>query len=172
MDTSVYKENTKKTTGSFYPLFLLMLSNAVIAVIYLFLVRQNNYTFSINNEPSFALDGNILFWITFGMIILIGVVPYMLFNKSNFKTDRHGLRLNYSLYYIHFLLFLMWALFSFTLKMPVIGVIFLGMAIALGVFVMYRFMTNTIVAGSIITIWGLWLIYVFILNFAYILLQT
>ena len=104
------------------------------------------------------------------MIIALGVVPYMLFNLSNFKTDRCGLRLNYTIYYIHFLLFLLWAFFAFTLALPTAGLVILGLAIVLGVFVVYRFMTNSIVAGSILTVWCLWLIYIFVLNLAYIIL--
>ena len=160
---------TKKSTGAIFPLFTLMLANALIAVIYLFYVKNSNYSFIKNGEPTFALDGTILFWITFGMIITLGVVPYMLFNKSNFKTDRYGLRLNYTLYYIHFLFFLLWAMFSFMLSLPVAGVIILGLAIAIGIFVVYRFMTNSIVAGTILSVWAVWLVYIFILNLAYVL---
>ena len=170
MKTSTSSSSSKKTTGVIFPLFTLMLANAFIALIYLFYVRNSNYTFIKNGEPTFALDGTILFWITFGMIIALGVVPYMLFNKSNFKTDRHGLRLNYTLYYIHFLFFLLWAMFSFMLSLPVAGVIMLGLAIALGIFVVYRFMTNTIVGGTILSFWAIWLIYIFILNLAYVLI--
>jgi len=170
MNTSVTTPKTKKTTGVIFPLLTLMLANGLIALIYLFFVRQNNYSFVVNGEPNFALNGNILFWITFGMIIALGVVPYMLFNLSNFKTDRCGLRLNYTIYYIHFLLFLLWAFFAFTLALPTAGLVILGLAIVLGVFVVYRFMTNSIVAGSILTVWCLWLIYIFVLNLAYIIL--
>ena len=170
MKTTTYSTKSNKSTGVWFPLLVLMLSNGLIALVYWFLVNKFNYTFMVNGEPNFALDGNILFWITFGFIILLGVVPYMLFNKSNFKTDRAGLRLNYTIFYLHFLLFILWALFSFTLKMPAVGVIMLGLAICLGVFVVYRFMTNSIVAGSLLSIWALWLVYVFVLNFAYVLL--
>ena len=101
---------------------------------------------------------------------MLGIVPYILFNLSNFKTDRFGLRLNYTLYYVHFLLFLLWAFFTFTLSLPIVGVIILGLAIALLLFVVYRFMTNSIVAGCLLTVWALWLMYLFVLNFAFVLL--
>lgn len=171
MNTSTTNSSTKKTTGVVFPLLILMLTNIVIAVIYLFFVRGFNYTFQVNEEPMFAIPGNILMWITFGMLILLGTVPYFLFNLSNFKTDRYGLRLNYTLYYIYMLEVLMWAFFSFTLSLPIVGVIMLGIAIALGIFVTYRFMTNSITSGVILTIFELWLIYVFVLNFAYVLLK-
>ena len=171
MNTETINSNTKKTTGVVFPLLILMLTNIVIAIIYLFFVRGFNYTFQTNGEPMFAIPGNILMWLTFGMLILLGTVPYFLFNLSNFKTDRNGLKLNYTLFYIYMLEVLMWAFFSFTLAMPIVGVIMLGIAIALGIFTTYRFMTNSITSGVILTIFELWLIYVFILNFAYVLLK-
>ena len=160
----------KKNSNGLFSLLTLMLANALIAVIYLFYVRNSNYTFVKNGEPLFALKGELLFWITFGMIIVLGVVPYMLFNKSHFQTNRAGLRLNYILYYIHFFIFLLWAMFGFMLNLPLPGLIVLGVCIALGIFVVYRFMTNTIVAGVLLCFWILWLIYLFILNLAYVLL--
>lgn len=160
----------KETSGGLFSLLTLMLANTLIALIYYFYVRNSNYSFIKNGEPSFALSGNLLFWITFGMVIFLGVVPYMLFNKSHFQTNRAGLRLNYTLYYIHFFIFLLWAMFSFMLKLPIPGIMILGVCIALGIFVVYRFMTNSIIAGTILSIWTLWLIYIFILNLAYVLL--
>ena len=170
MNTSVSSTKTKKSTGVVFPLLILMLSNIVISVIYLFFVKNFNYSFIVNGEPTFAMSHILLLWITFGMIIMLGIVPYILFNLSNFKTDRFGLRLNYTLYYVHFLLFLLWAFFTFTLSLPIVGVIILGVATALLLFVVYRFMTNSIVAGCLLTIWALWLMYLFVLNFAYVLL--
>lgn len=160
----------KQTSRSLFSLFTLMLTNTLIALIYYFYVKNSNYSFIKNGEPSFALSANLLFWITFGMIILLGVVPYMLFTKSNFQTNRVGLRLNYILYYVHFFVFLQWAMLSYMLKLPIAGVVVLGISIALGIFVVYRFMTNTIIAGTILSIWTLWLIYIFILNLSYVLL--
>ena len=170
MNTSTTSTKSKKTTGVVFPLLTLMLANIVIAVIYLFFTKNFNYSFQVNGSPSFALSPNIILWMTFGVIILLGAVPYFLFNLSNFKTNRIGLKINYTLFYIHFFFFLMWSFFTFTLSLPVVGLIMLGITIGIGIFTIYRFMTNTIVGGAILTLWGLWLIYLFILNLAYLLL--
>ena len=150
--------------------FMFLLMNLVIALIYLFLVRGFNYSLQVTGSPTFALSPEIILWMTFGMIIVVGLVPFFLYSVSNYDTDRIGLRINYTLYYLHFLFFVLWAFFTFTLVLPIVGLIFLGFAILLGVFVIYRFTTNTIIGGSLLTIWGLWLIYLFILNLAYLLL--
>lgn len=170
MENSSTLKATRKTTSVWFPLLTLMLANIAIAIIYLFLVRGFNYTFSVSGEPNFAIPAPILMWLNFGMLIVLGLVPYFLFNLSNFKTDRFGLRLNYTLFYIYMFLFLFWALFSFTLSLPVVGLIMLGITISLGIFVTYRFMTNSICSGVLLTVFELWLIYIFILNFAYVLL--
>ena len=167
METTRIEKIKKRPTA--LTLFIFLVMNLVISLCYLFLVRAFNYSFQVNGSPSFALSPEILLWVTFGMIILMGLVPYFLFNISNYETDRYGLKLNYTLFYIHFLFFVLWAFFTYTLALPVVGIIFLGLAIALGVYVIYRFTTNTIVGGSLLTIWGLWLIYLFILNLAYLL---
>lgn len=152
-------------------IFLFLIVNIVIALCYLFFVGAFNYSFKVNGSPSFTLAPELLLWITFGMIVMLGLVPYFLYNISNFKTNRDGLKLNYTLYYTHFLFFLLWAFFTYTLSLPIIGIIMLGIAIIIGAFVVYRFTTNTIVGGSILTLWALWLIYLFILNLAYLLLK-
>lgn len=170
MNSSTTFQTKRKTTSTLFPLFTLMLANGLIALIFMFFAKNNSILFMKNGEPSFAMPANLLFWITFGMIIGLGVVPYMLFNISGFKTDRVGLTLNYSLFYLHFLLFLMWAMFTYFLSLPVAGYIVLGVSICVGIFANYRFMTNSISAGTILTIWCLWLIYLFVLNFAYVLL--
>lgn len=170
MNTNITSTTSKKTTGVVFPLLTLMLANIAIAVIYLFFTKNFNYSFKVNGEPTFALSPNLILWLTFGVIILLGMVPYFMFNLSNFKTDRPGLKLNYTLYYIHFLFFLLWAFFTFTLALPIVGIIMLGIAICIGIFTIYRFTTNTIFGGIILTLWGLWLIYLFILNLAYLLL--
>lgn len=168
METTNIKRIKKRPT--MLTVFMFLLMNLVISLVYLFLVRGFNYPFQVNGSPSFALPPEIILWITFGMIILVGLVPFFLYSVSNYDTDRVGLRINYTLYYLHFLFFVLWAFFTFTLTLPIVGLIFLGLAIILGVFVIYRFTTNTIVGGSLLTIWGLWLIYLFILNLAYLLL--
>lgn len=169
METITKIEPIKKRPSAL-TLFLFLLTNLVISLCYLFLVKSFNYSFQVNGSPGFALSPETLLWITFGMIILVGLVPYFLYNLSNYETDRRGLRLNYTLYYTHFLFFILWSFFTYTLALPVVGIIMLGLAILLGVFVIYRFTTNTIVGGCLLTIWGLWLIYLFILNLAYLLL--
>lgn len=161
---------TQKQNAIWFPLLTLILANSFIAVVYLFLVKGFNYTFIKNGEPTFALSGTIILWVTFGMLILMGLVPYFLFNLSNFKTDRTGLKKNYCWYYWFMLMVLLWAFFSFTLKLPIVGCIILGIAIAEGIYTTYRFMTNSICSGVLLSVFNMWLIYLFILNLAYILL--
>ena len=171
MDTMATSSKQKKTSNILFPLITLMLANGLIALIFLFFTKNFNYNFIVNGEPAFALNKDVLMWISFGFLIILGLAPYFLFNLSAFKTDRYGLKLNYSLYYSGLLLFLMWSFFSFTLSLPIVGVIILGLAIILWIFVVYRFMTNSITSGIILTLFCLWLIYLFILNFAFVLLK-
>lgn len=162
--------STRKKVTPLFPLVTLLLANGLISLIFMFFAKNNSLTFIKNGEPTCAISHTLLFWLTFGMVICMGLVPFMQFSVSGYKTDRSGLSLNYSLFYLHFLLFLMWAMFTYFLSLPVAGCIVLGVAICVSIFICYRFITNSIIAGSIFTIWCLWLIYVFILNLAYVLL--
>ena len=168
--TEINNNTSKPTKPIRFPILILLLANTVIALVYLFLTRGFSYDLIKNGEPLFALPTAIILWVTFGMILVLGLAPYFMFNLSNFKTDRYGLKLNYTLFYLHFLGVILWTLFTFTLSLPIVGVIFLGITICALIFTVYRFMTNSIVSGVMLTLWALWLIYLFILNLAYILL--
>ena len=153
-----------------YPLFIFMCGSIIAGLIFLFLQKSNNYDFIVNGEPSFAIPSRVHIWISFCMIVLLGVCPFMLYYIRNSNPDKMGQKLNYSLFYCHLLFVLVWALCSFTLSSPILGVIGLTIAIAIGIFATYRFMSNTITAGVILFVWNVWLIFMFVLNLAYCLL--
>lgn len=165
---SSYSKN-KKTSPKYMSLFYFLASNVVIALIYYFLVSGFVYPFTVGGEPAFSLSANLILWLTFCLTIIVGVVPFMELSLAK-NTNRTGQRVTFVIYYIFLLMVLLWALFTFTLKLPVVGVIILGITIALGIYLAYRFLTRTIVGGVIFTLYLLYLIYIFVQNLAYVLL--
>jgi len=169
METAPYTTSEEKHQNKYLSILYFMLTNVVIALIFYFLASSHIYRFMVNGEPSFALNGTSLLWVTFVLTVIVGIINFMPLALSK-NMNRTGLRLTYMLYYIFFLMFLLWALFTFTLKMPVVGVIILGLTIALGIYLAYRYLTRSIVAGVIFTLYLLFLMYVFVTQLGYVLL--
>jgi len=165
MSTSTTLKTTYKSKNILSTLLLFLLVNVVISLIFLFITK--NFTYPFLNVP-FALNPTTILWVTFGVLSALGITPYFLHNISNGKTDRQGLKLNYHLYYIMLLAFLSWSLFTYTLSLPIVGLIILAISIIIGMFTMYRFTTNTIVGGVCLLIWNLWNCYIFIIQLAYL----
>lgn len=167
---SYYSAIDTKKSNKWVSLIYFMLSNLVVALAFYFLTSEFIYKFSVNSEPSFSLNPSALLWITFSMLVILGVVNFMLLSLSK-NQNKAGMRLSFTLYYIFMLGVLLWAFFSFTLALPTAGVVLLGITICLGIYLTYRYLTRSIVAGVILTIFNLYLIYLFVTNFAYILVR-
>lgn len=167
--TAPYTTNQEKQKSKYVCLLYFMLSNLVIAFIYYFLLSGFVYPLIKNGEPMFSMPANLLLWLTFGFIVVLGVTNFFVLSLSK-NTNRTGQRVTFVLYYIFFADVLLWALFTFTLKLPTAGVIILGTAICLGIYEAYRYLTRSIVAGVIYSLFILYLIYIFMQNLAYILL--
>lgn len=167
--TAPYTTHKEKKESKYLSILYFMLTNIVIAFVYYFLTAGFVYPFTSGAEPSFALSASSILWVTFTLTIIVGIINFMPLALSK-NMNRTGLRLTYALYYIFFLMFLLWALFTFTLHLPTAGVIILGVTTSLGIYLAYRYLTRSIVAGVIFTLYLLYLIYLFVQNLAYVLI--
>lgn len=168
MDILANRVTDKKDKSRWQALCLFMLANLAIAFIFYFLSSGFIYLFSVNGEPAFSMPPQLLLWMMFSYLVVLGTVNFMIFSLSK-NLNTFGMRLTLLLFYIFMLMILVWAMFSFTLKMPTLGVIILGLAIAFGIYLTYRYLTRSVVAGSILTIFILNLIYIFVTQLGYCL---
>lgn len=169
MENAVVTQTRKiEQKSRWQALCLFMLANLAIAFIFYFLSSGFIYPFASGGEPSFSMPPKVILWMIFSYLVILGVINFMLFSLSK-NLNNFGMRLTLLLFYIFMGMTLLWALFSFTLKMPIVGVVILGLTIAFGIYLTYRYLTRSVVAGSILTLFILNLIYIFVTQLGYCL---
>lgn len=156
---------------SLFYLFLYLISAMLIAGLCYLLSANKFYDFVINGEPTFSLPYNTINYITMIAIDFVGLASFLMWisHRTNARPKKE-IHENFITLGILAIAFLLYPLFTYALFLPIIGCIVLGIVIGLSIYTTYRFFNSSISAGVFMTIWTLWLMYLFILNFAYCLL--
>ncbi len=164
------EKNIDVKTALFY-LFVFLLSSVIFAFLCYLFSASKFFDFNVNGEPTFFLSANILCYITLIALCFLGLGTYLMwFSKYDTGRPAKEIQENFISLAIMLILFLLYPLFTFALQLPIFGAIILGLVIAVSIYTTYRYYNSSISAGIFITIWTLWLMYVFTLNFAYCLL--
>ena len=159
-----------KSKNNIIYLFYFLLAGLVISIIHYFFSSGFIYSFNSLGEIPYAPSPGLVLWLTFGFLIVISIANYFILNLSN-GFNHAGTKLSLCLFYVYMLGVLLWSFFSFTLSLPVAGLIMLGLTICLGLYTCYRYLTRSIVGGVILTIFELYLMLVFSSQLAYLLLK-
>lgn len=169
--TTYDKKQTLDFKISFFYLFLFLLGAMVIALLAYLLSANKFFDFVVNGEPSFFLSAKLLKYLTLIGLDFVAIASYLMwFSNYSAKRPKKEIHENFIYLSLFIILFLLYPLFTFAIVQPVVGCCILGVAIGLSIYVTYRYFNSSISAGIFMTIWTLWLMFVFILNLAYCLL--
>ena len=165
------KENNIDVKTALFYLFVFLASSVIFAFVCYLFSAKNFFDFSVNGEPSFFLSSNTLCYITLIALCFLGLGSYLMwFSKYDANRPKKEIFENFISLAISLILFLLYPLFTFALALPIFGAIILGLVIVVSIYTTYRYFNSSIGSGIFITVWTLWLMYVFVLNFAYCLL--
>ncbi|MBP3630742.1 MAG: tryptophan-rich sensory protein [Clostridia bacterium] len=169
--TSYDNKETIDFKTAFFYLFIFITSSMIIALLAYLLSANKLFDFIVNNEPTFSLSSNLLKYLTLIALDFVGLATYLMwFSHYVNKRPKNEIHENFIHLGILLLVFLLYPLFTFGLSLPIVGCCILGVLIGYSIYVTYRYYNSSISAGVFMTVWTLWLMYVFILNFAYCLL--
>lgn len=172
--TSITESKTKRDIDikvSLFYLFLYLICAMLIAGLCYLLSANKFYNFTINEEPTFSLPYQTTNYLTMIAINFVGLASFLMWItlRTNARPKKEIYE-NFITLGILMITFLLYPLFTYALHLPIVGCIVLGITIALSIYTTYRYYNSSISSGVFITIWTLWLMYLFILNFAYCLL--
>ncbi len=163
-------QETKFETMWFYVFLFLCGAMAIAGLTYL-MCGNNGYAFVKNGEPSFALSFPAMRWITMFCLDLFGIATYFVWlSRITSLRPRAEINQNYITAGFYIVLFMLWALFTFGLNLPVVGFIILCLSVLVGIYCVYRYFNSSITAGVFACLFELWLMYLLMLNLAYIFL--
>ncbi len=151
--------------------FLFLCGAIAIAGITYLLCGQNAYDFIINGEPEFALGFNSLRYLSIVGLCIFSLSSYLVW-LSKYTNSRPTLEIkeNFITAGVYIFMFMLWALFAFGLNLPTAGFIVLAVTVMLGIYCVYRYYNSSITAGILSSLWEVWLMYILVLNLAYIIL--
>lgn len=168
--------NTKKNTSEiiwtkntvWFPFIIFIVGTMVVGLAAYFMggtISRPNGIMPAGTLPSMWF--NIL-WPIF--LLLLGLSTYFSW-RSKRTRPRVEIKENLLTYYIHLLFIMFWPLVFYRIGSPIVAVILLGIAVLSAIYLFYRYLNSSIVAGIFSLLWALWLIYIFYFNLAYILIN-
>ena len=156
---------------AFFYLFVFLFGAMIVASLCYLLSANKFFDFVVNNEPNFYLSHKLLSYLTIIALDFVGLATYLMwFSHYIYRRPHKEVQENFICLGINLLIFILYPLFTFALSLPVVGCVILGVVIGFSIYTTYRYYNSSISAGIFYTIWTLWLMYVFTLNFAYCLL--
>lgn len=167
---SVSKKNGMKSVqnSAWFPFIVFLIGTLVIGVVAYFMGGQIGRP--AGNLPMGTLS-NLAFYIIWPLALLaIALATYFQWIAKKTRPIVE-IRENLLTFYIHMALMLFWPLLFFRIGVPIVAIIFLGLAIISGIYLVYRYFNSCITAGILSLIWALWLLYIFYFNLAYILVN-
>ena len=172
ISTTAYEsKNQIDFKTAFFYLFIFLASAMIIALLAFLLSANNLFDFIVNNEPTFSLSSNLLKYLTLIALDFVGLATYLMwFSHYTNKRPKNEIHENFIHLGIDLILFLLYPLFTFGLTLPIVGCCILGVLIGYSIYLTYRYYNSSIGAGIFMTVWTLWLMYLFVLNFAFCLL--
>lgn len=173
--TSSNVKSTSKHDGlksvqnsAWFPFIVFLIGTFVIGVVAYFMGGQIGRP--SGNIPLGTLS-NLAFYIIWPLALLsIALATYFQWLSKKTRPIVE-IRENLITFYIHMAVMLFWPLLFFRVYVPIVAVVFLGIAILLGIYLVYRYFNSCITAGILSLIWVLWLLYVFYFNFSYVLIN-
>lgn len=178
-NTTQTEQNTKQNAqqkkeinvknSHWFPILIFVFGSAVFGTISYFLggeIGRPNGTL-----PQYTLfnNGFAIGWCT--TLFLLSLATYFQFISKKTRPIIE-IKENLMTFYIHLLLVFFWPLIFFRVESPIIACILIGLAVITSIYLVYRYFNSSVTAGVLSTFWCIWLMYIFYINLAYILLTN
>ena len=144
---------------------LFLLITSLVAILGYLGSGGNFATIEILGKSGFVVDKTILLLLSI-VGFLMAANAIIVANNDTSKEKEAYAKTNTILYFVQIVLFAFWPLFFYSIESALISSIVLFFSICLSIYILYRFYPLSLYAGILYSIWTIWQLFVFVVNFA------